>query len=65
MQKRTTLLLHVTGLYVALTSPIQAAVPVNLPEYWGGSDWLGFFIIASIACAMMIRFKVLKPRVER
>jgi hypothetical protein len=63
MQKRITLLLHVTGLFVALTSPIQAAVPVNLPEYWGGSDWLGFFTLASIAFAMMIRLKVLKPRI--
>jgi hypothetical protein len=63
MQKRITLLL-VSGLFVALTSPIQAAVPVNLPEYWRGSDWLGFFTLASIAFVVMIRLKVLKLRVK-
>jgi hypothetical protein len=63
MQKRVTLLLSVGGLFVMPIASLQAAVPI--PEYWGGSDWLGFFIIASIACAMMIRLKVLKPRIGR
>jgi hypothetical protein len=65
MQKRITLLVHVTGLFVALTSPIQAAVLVTLPEYWRGSDWLGFFTLASIAFAMLIGLKFLKPRIGR
>ena len=64
MQKRT-LLPSVIGVFVALTVPMQAAVPVTMPEYWGGSDWLSFFTIVSIAFVMMIRLKVLKPRIGR
>jgi hypothetical protein len=64
MQKTINLLLGFIG-FVVLTGPVQAASPINLPEYWGGSDWLGFLAVASIAFAMMIRLRVLKPRVGR
>jgi len=63
MQKRITLLLGVGGLFVMPIASLQAAVPI--PEYWGGSDWLGFFTLASVAFAMMIRLKVFKPRIGR
>jgi hypothetical protein len=65
MQKRIKLLLGVMGLFVATTAPIQAAAPFILPDYWGRSEWLGFFTLASVAFAMMIRLKVLKPRIGR
>ena len=63
MKRKIKLLL--SGLFLVTTAPIQAAVPVNLPEYWGSSDWLGFLTVASIAFAMMIRLKALKPRIGR
>ena len=50
-------------LFVVLAVPLLAAVRV--PESWGGSEWLGLFTLVSIAFAMMIRFKVLKPRIPR
>jgi len=53
----------VAGLFVVPAAPVLAVVTV--PEYWGGSEWLGFFTVASIAFAMMIRLKVLKPRIWR
>ena len=53
----------IAGLFVVPAVPVLAVVTV--PEYWGGSEWLGFFILASIAFAMMIRLKVLKPRIGR
>jgi hypothetical protein len=62
MQKRM-LLLSVGGLFLVPIASLRAAVPI--PEYWGGSDWLGFLTVASIAFAMMIRLKVLKPRIGR
>lgn len=64
MGKRATLLVLI-GLLTVTTPPALAIVPVSIPEYWGGSDWLGFFTLASIAFAMMVRRKVLKPRVGR
>jgi hypothetical protein len=62
MQKKIKLLAMI-GLFLVPTVPILAAV--HIPEYWGGSEWLGFFTLAAIAFAMMIRFKVLKPRIGR
>jgi len=63
MKRKIKLLL--AGLFLVTTAPIQAAVPVNLPEYWGGSDWLGFLTVASIAFVVMIRLKVLQTRIGR
>jgi hypothetical protein len=63
MKRKIKLLL--SGLFLVTTAPIQAAVPVNLPEYWGSSDWLGLFTLVSITFAVMIRLKVLKPRFKR
>ena len=64
MQKRITLLLGICGLFVMPIASLQAAVAI--PEYWGGSDWVGFFTLASLAFLTMIRLKVLKkPRIER
>ena len=37
----------------------------RVPESWGGSEWLSFFTLAAIVFAMMIRLKVLKPRIGR
>ncbi len=53
------------GLFLMPAVPILAAARVTVPEYWGGSEWLGFFTLVSIAFAMMIRLKVLKPRMGR
>jgi hypothetical protein len=50
------------GVFVVPAAPVLAVVTV--PETWGGSDWLGFFALVSLAFAMMIRLKVLKPRIE-
>jgi len=61
MRKR--LLSVIAGLLVVPAVPLLAVVTV--PESWGGSEWLGFFSIASIAFAMMIRLKVLRPRIGR
>jgi len=58
MSKR---ILLTIGLFLIPAVPILAAAPVNVPEYWGGSDWLGFFALAAIAIAIMIRMKLLKP----
>jgi len=55
----------IAGLFVIPAVPVFAVVLATVPEYWGGSDWLGFFTLASIAFAMMIRLKVLKPRIGR
>jgi len=63
MQKRIAFLLGVGGLFVMPIASLQAAVPV--PEYWGGSDWLGFLTVASIAFVVMIRLKVLQTRIGR
>jgi hypothetical protein len=64
MQKKIKpLAVAIIGLVLVPTAPILAAVRV--PEYWSGSDWLGFFTLALIAFAMLIRFKVLKPRLGR
>jgi len=63
MQKRITLWLGFGVLFVMPIASLQAAVPI--PEYWGGSDWVGFLTVASIAFATMIRLKVLKPRIGR
>jgi hypothetical protein len=49
------------GVFVVPAAPVLAVVTV--PETWGGSEWLGFLTLAVIAFAMMIRLKVLKPRI--
>lgn len=51
------------GLLVVPVAPVLGVVLV--PESWGSSDWLGFFTLASIAFALMIRLKVLKPHARR
>jgi len=53
----------IAGLVVLPGAPVLAAVSV--PESWGGSEWLSFFTLASIAFGMLIRLKVLKPRIGR
>lgn len=53
----------IAGLFLIPCAPVLAVVTV--PESWGGSEWLGFFTLAAIAFAMMIRLKVLKPRMGR
>jgi hypothetical protein len=61
MSKRSFLL--TVGLLVVPSAPILAAVPV--PEVWGSTELLGFFTLALISFAMLMRLKVLKPRVKR
>jgi len=62
MQKKMKLL-TMMGLFLVPTVPILAAVQV--PEVWGGTESLVYFTLALTAFAMMIRLKILKPRVKR
>jgi hypothetical protein len=55
----------VAGAFVVPAIPLFAVARATVPESWGGSEWLGFFSLAAIAFATMIRLKVLKPRIER
>jgi hypothetical protein len=44
--------------------PCAAAVPCAVPENWGVSDWLGFFVLALLTFGLLTRLKVLRPFVR-
>ncbi len=39
---------------------LPAVIPVSMPEYWGASDSLGFFVVALGIFGLLVRSKVLR-----
>jgi hypothetical protein len=45
------------------TAPCGATAthPCAVPENWGVSDWLGFFVLALLTFGLLTRLRVLRP----